>query len=47
LKEAARLDPAYAEPHMALARVYHKLGHEASAREEAKTYLRLHPHSTP
>lgn len=47
LREAARLDPAYAEPHMALARVYHKLGREELARQEVKTYLSLHPHSTP
>ncbi len=47
LKEAARLDATYAEPHMALARVYHKLGQEEAARQEVKTYLSLHPHSTP
>ena len=47
LREAARLDPAYAEPHMAMARILHKLGREAPAREEVQTYLRLHPHSTP
>jgi hypothetical protein len=32
---------------MALARVYHKLGQEASARKEVSIYLHLHPHSTP
>lgn len=47
LKEAARLDSSYAEPHMALARVYRKLGKEEAARQEVKTYLSLHPHSTP
>jgi len=47
LRAAAQLDATYAEPHMALARVYHKLRQEASARQEVTTYLRLHPHSTP
>lgn len=47
LREAARLDATYAEPHMAMARVYHKLGQEEAARQEVKTYLSLHPHSTP
>jgi Flp pilus assembly protein TadD len=47
LREAARLDPAYPEPHMAMARVLHKLGQEAPAREEVQIYLRLHSHSTP
>jgi Flp pilus assembly protein TadD len=47
LREAARLNASYAEPHMALARIYHKLGQEAAAREEVQAYLRLHPHSTP
>ena len=47
LREAARLDPAYPEPHMAMARVLRKLGQEAAAREEAATYVRLRPHSTP
>lgn len=47
LREAARLDPSYAEPHMVMARVLHKLGQEAASREEVKTYLSLHPHSTP
>ena len=47
LREAASLDATYPEPHMAMARVYRKLGQEAAAREEVQTYLRLHPHSTP
>jgi Tfp pilus assembly protein PilF len=47
LRGAARLDATYAEPHMALARIYHKLGRETEARDEVQTYLRLHPHSTP
>ena len=47
LHEAARLDATYAEPHMAIARIDHKLGNESEAREEVQAYLRLHPHSTP
>jgi Flp pilus assembly protein TadD len=47
LQEAARLDVSYPEPHMALARIYHKLGQQAEAQAEVQTYLRLHPHSTP
>jgi Flp pilus assembly protein TadD len=47
LHEAARLDPTYAEPHMAIARIDHKLGNETEARDEVQAYLRLHPHSTP
>ena len=47
LSEAAHLDPAYAEPHMAMARILHKVGQEPRAREEVRTYLHLHPHSTP
>jgi Flp pilus assembly protein TadD len=42
LGEAARLDAAYPEPHMAMARIYHKLGEEQAARKEAETYQRLH-----
>jgi tetratricopeptide (TPR) repeat protein len=47
LREAARLDATYAEPHMAIARIDHKLGNESEARDEVQAYLRLHPHSTP
>jgi protein O-GlcNAc transferase len=42
LKTAAGLNPAYPEPHMALARIYHKLGQEAAARQEVEIYRRLH-----
>ncbi len=45
-QQAASLDSTYAEPHMAMARVYHKLGQEPAAREEVQTYLRLHRKST-
>jgi Flp pilus assembly protein TadD len=47
LQEAARLDAHYPEPHMAMARIYHKMGRQAEAQKEVQTYLRLHPHSTP
>ena len=47
LKKASTLDASYAEPHMALARIYHRLGKKSEADEEVKTYLKLHPHSTP
>ncbi len=46
LDKAAKLDVAYAEPHMAMARIYHKLGREKDAREEVQTYLRLHRNSS-
>lgn len=47
LREAAHLDTNYPEPHMAMARIYHKLGQEAAAKEEVRIYLRLHPKPHP
>jgi tetratricopeptide (TPR) repeat protein len=47
LRKAANLDATYPEPHMAMARIYRRLGQEAKARDEVQTYLRLHPHSAP
>jgi Tfp pilus assembly protein PilF len=47
LQTAARLDTSYAEPHVALARIYHKLGQEATAREEEQAYLHLRAHESP
>ena len=46
LAQAAQLDATYAEPHMAMARIYHKLGKEKAAREEVQIYLRLHRNSS-
>jgi tetratricopeptide (TPR) repeat protein len=46
-QEAARLDAKYPEPHMAMARIYHKLGQEAAAKEQVQIYLRLRPRPTP
>ncbi|HVC46321.1 MAG TPA: tetratricopeptide repeat protein [Terracidiphilus sp.] len=40
-QKAAQLDAAYAEPHMALARVYRKLGNQQAAKDEVQIYLRL------
>ncbi len=45
LNEAARLDANYAEPHMALARIYRKLGKQREAKQEVAIYLSLHSHS--
>jgi len=45
--KAAALDASYAEPHVAMARIDHKLGREEAARAEAQIYLRLRPHSSP
>lgn len=47
LREAARLGASYPEPHMAMARIYRKLGEEPAAREEVQSYLRLHSHPIP
>jgi Flp pilus assembly protein TadD len=47
LQEAARLNAAYAEPHMAMARVYNQLGKKPEAQEQVKIYLHLHAHETP
>jgi tetratricopeptide (TPR) repeat protein len=44
LRDAARLDASYPEPHMAMARIYRKLGQEQAARDEVQSYLRLHSH---
>ena len=41
---AARLDPAYAEPHYALARIYRKLGNAAESQKEMRNYLSIHSH---
>lgn len=41
LREAARLNPDYPEPHIILSRIYHKLGQEQDARSEAETYQKL------
>lgn len=46
-KQAALLDATYPEPHMAMARIYHKLGQEQPAREEVQTYLKLHRKPNP
>ena len=45
-RRAAQLDTSYPEPHMAMARLYHKLGQEKAAHEEVQTYLRLHGNSS-
>ena len=44
-RKSAQLDAAYAEPHMALARIYRKLGDEQDAKAEVATYLRLRAQS--
>jgi tetratricopeptide (TPR) repeat protein len=43
--KASQLDATYAEPHMALARVYRKLGDAQAAKAEVATYLRLRAQS--
>jgi Flp pilus assembly protein TadD len=47
LRESARLDPNYAEPHFALARILHKLDKEPAAQEELRTYRSLHAKANP
>lgn len=42
-QEAARLDPAYAEPHRELGLIYRALGRMKDARNEFKKYLALDP----
>ena len=42
LEAAAALDDRYAEPHMAMARLAHKLGREALARQQVEIYRKLH-----
>jgi Flp pilus assembly protein TadD len=42
LRESANLDNNYAEPHFALARIYHRMGLEAEADQEVKIYRRIH-----
>lgn len=42
---AARIDPHYAEPHYALARIYRKLGDTADSKKELKSYLWIHSHA--
>ena len=39
---AARLDPGYAEPHYALARLYRKLGDGAESKKELNIYRSIH-----
>jgi tetratricopeptide (TPR) repeat protein len=40
--QAVQLDEKYAEPHIALAQIYSRLGRKAAAQEEVEIYLRLH-----
>jgi Flp pilus assembly protein TadD len=47
LREAAKLDEIYPEPHMAMARILHKLGRDAEAKKEVETYRKLHEQPTP
>ena len=39
---AASLDAAWADPHMAMARLAHKLGHEDEAKQQVLLYRKLH-----
>lgn len=41
-RKAAQINPAYAEPHFALARIYRKQGDNTAAKQEVQIYLRLH-----
>jgi tetratricopeptide (TPR) repeat protein len=47
LQEAVRLDKEYAEPHIALARIYKQTGHKEEAKLEAAIYARLHSQAKP
>jgi tetratricopeptide (TPR) repeat protein len=47
LGKAAKLDAGYAEPHMAMARIYRRLGKGDDAKREADIYVHLRPKPTP
>ena len=42
ISSAALLDAAWADPHMAMARIAHKLGHEEEAKQQVLLYRKLH-----
>jgi len=45
-EKAAALDAGYMEPHMALARLYHRMGDDAKARIEVERYRKMHARSS-